>query len=85
MHSKVLVPTILIALLAFPSPSPGQSSAESPTPPEAASASEDESSDEPSKRDLFFDPDDGKLDFSRFLAGRKGFLPVGGLITEPAG
>lgn len=43
-----------------------------------------QSSEKPSLRDLFFDPEDGKLDFSGFLGSARGFLPVGGLITEPA-
>lgn len=70
MRSSPLVLTLLTALMTSPSPSAAQSPAESQAPPEAASVSEDESGKEPSKRDLFFDPDDGKLDFSRFLAGR---------------
>lgn len=37
-----------------------------------------------SKRDLFFDPHDGWLDFSAFLATARGFLPIGNVITEPA-
>lgn len=32
----------------------------------------------------FLDPDDGMLDFSEWLTTAKGFLPLGGLITEPA-
>ena len=32
----------------------------------------------------FFDPDDGQLDLSQFLASASGFLPVPILITEPA-
>jgi hypothetical protein len=36
------------------------------------------------RRDLFFDPQDGQVDLSGFLATRKGFLPLGNVITEPA-
>ena len=38
----------------------------------------------PSAGDLFFDSEDGMLDFSAWLATAKGFLPTGSLITEPA-
>ena len=40
--------------------------------------------EEPSIRDLCFDPKDGMLDVSAWLATAKGFLPTGGFITEPA-
>ncbi|MCK4563397.1 MAG: BamA/TamA family outer membrane protein [Verrucomicrobia bacterium] len=40
--------------------------------------------EEPSLRDLCFDPEDGMLDLSAWLATAKGFLPTGGFITEPA-
>ena len=43
-----------------------------------------EAPEDTSKSGLFFDPDNGALDFSAFLNTAKGFLPVGGLITEPA-
>jgi hypothetical protein len=33
---------------------------------------------------LFKDPEDGRLDASQWLVGRKGFLPVPLVITEPA-
>jgi hypothetical protein len=79
---RVLI--VLVALVGFPGVCPGQESADGAPSAETASDRKDDSSPEPSKRDLFLDPDDGQLDLSRFLASRKGFLPVGGLITEPA-
>lgn len=36
------------------------------------------------KRNVFTDPEDGKLDASEWLLDRKGFLPVPIVITEPA-
>lgn len=35
-------------------------------------------------RDMFKDPQDGRLDTSRWLLERRGFLPVPIVITEPA-
>lgn len=35
-------------------------------------------------REVFKDPEDGRLDSSQWLVGRKGFLPVPLVITEPA-
>jgi len=35
-------------------------------------------------REVFKDPEDGRFDTSRWLVGRKGFLPVPLVITEPA-
>jgi hypothetical protein len=75
---------VLTALVAYPSPSMTQTSTGNSQPPKSTDVSEDESSDETSKRDLFFDSEDGKLDFSAFLATATGFLPVASLITEPA-
>ncbi len=40
--------------------------------------------DEAGWRELFKDPEDGRLDSSRWLMGRRGFLPVPLVITEPA-
>ncbi len=60
-----------------------QTSTEDPQPPKPA-VSEDESSEEASSRALFFDPEDGALDLSGFLATKTGFLPVASVITEPA-
>lgn len=48
-----------------------------PEPPEEAKT-------KPSLSDLFIDPEDGALDVSVFLGTKKGFLPIGSLITEPA-
>jgi hypothetical protein len=36
------------------------------------------------RRDLFFDRQDGQIDLSGWLATQKGFLPIGSVITEPA-
>jgi hypothetical protein len=36
------------------------------------------------RRDLFFDREDGQLDLSGYLATARGFLPIGNIITEPA-
>jgi hypothetical protein len=74
--------TLLVATLA--SPALAQSSSESPESAESAAGSGEAASEKPSKRDLFFDPDDGALDLSAFLATKRGFMPVGGIITEPA-
>jgi len=42
------------------------------------------SSAEDGKHSLFIDPEDGRLDASQWLVGRRGFLPVPLVITEPA-
>jgi hypothetical protein len=81
MQPLTRVLTFLGALLAVPLPSLAQEPAERP---ESSATAEDESSENGSKRGRFRDPEDGKLDLSAFLATRRGFLPVGGLITEPA-
>jgi len=39
---------------------------------------------EESFRQIFKDPEDGRLDASQWLVGRRGFLPVPLVITEPA-
>ncbi|MCP4687671.1 MAG: hypothetical protein GY859_06455, partial [Desulfobacterales bacterium] len=58
------------------------------TPADGAADGEPESSEvekkKPSLGDLCFDPEDGALDLSAFLLTAKGFLPLGGVITEPA-
>ena len=46
----------------------------SATPPDSTQA----------EQSLFFDSEDGQFDISGFLASKKGFLPIGSVITEPA-
>ncbi len=54
------------------------------TNPVMAQQAADETPEKPSLRDLCTDSEDGALDLSAFLATTHGFLPMGGLITEPA-
>ena len=82
---------ILIGLIWAAVPALAQKKGEIPAPMVTATpatsnmvAAVGDNAKEPSLRDLCFDPEDGMLDISAWLATAKGFLPTGGFITEPA-
>ncbi|MBC2713851.1 MAG: glyceraldehyde-3-phosphate dehydrogenase [Desulfobacteraceae bacterium] len=76
--------TALADPLADPAESPDAIPAQDNATTEPAPESSDTASEKPSLADLLIDPQDGALDVSAFLATAKGFLPIGGIITEPA-
>jgi hypothetical protein len=63
-----IVLAVVLALIAFPYNAISQVSSETKAP----------------RNELFFDTKDGALDLSGFLNTARGFLPVAGVITEPA-
>ena len=65
--------------------SPGAGAQSSAEPPRAADAAAPAAPPEAHDRFArFFDPEDGHLDLSYFLANAQGFLPIPIVITEPA-
>ena len=67
-----------------PMKSPDELSVQDNATTEPASKSSLTTSEKPSMHDLFIDPQDGALDVSAFLQTKRGFLPIGNIITEPA-
>ncbi len=76
----------LLAVLIFTSSTvfAEPSSADNSPAADESSSPSNGSAEKKSMKDLLIDPEDGMVDASAFLGTASGFLPVGGLITEPA-
>src|SRR4051812_17634781 len=85
MRKRTPAPIAALGLLAVSCPSGGASAQDETEttqgPPEVATAPPPEQ--KPGFFRQFFDEEDGKLDFSNFLA-RGGFIPIPIIISEPA-